>query len=408
MAVRSVLRWLTIGILALTMGPEESRAVCGDFGRPDGTEIVELETNLGSICLELLREDAPDTVQNFVNYVEDGDYDGTVIHRSVPDFVIQGGGFSPAGGALVPIPRDPPVMNEPCEATEFFGIGPNGQIILICPERGNEQRTVAMAKIGGNPDSATSQWFISLEDNRSILDQQNGGFTVFARVLGDTFGVAEDIAALPIADDAAGYFLAPGFGTALGSLPLLAETPALAAPFGCWDPGDLSIIVDDPGGMNPMFTFLPDPENGLEFFLSNACGVQIPRGTFSADAGPATCPNLDILGVAVTSPVTLGARFDPANDNDFLQFEFSCEQAQEALAQRVLWQADLRERMQPQLVVLDRATLRVVPEPGDTLAGIFAFAVLGIVNHARRTRRRERGAVPKEAEREEPRWRRNE
>ena len=76
--------------------------------------IVTIETPLGSIQMELLNEEAPKTVENFLNYLERGDYDGTFFHRSVPGFVVQGGGFKydAATNTAPAITVDPPVVNE--------------------------------------------------------------------------------------------------------------------------------------------------------------------------------------------------------------------------------------------------------------------------------------------------------
>lgn len=110
--------------------------------------------------------------QNFLKYVTDGDYANSFIHRSVSDFVIQGGGFrTDINGNIESVPTDAPIVNE-------FGIS-------------NTLGTISMAKVGGNPDSATSQWFVSLGENSDILDPQNGGFTVFGRMTRSTFGNAQ-------------------------------------------------------------------------------------------------------------------------------------------------------------------------------------------------------------------------
>jgi cyclophilin family peptidyl-prolyl cis-trans isomerase len=137
---------------------------------------------------------APLTVRNFRNYVNRGAYRNSIIHRSVPGFVIQGGGFTvdglgevieqtPASGAdaVDVIPTDAPVRNE-------FSAG-----------RSNLRGTIAMAKVGNNPNSATSQWFFNLANNSRNLDNQNGGFTVFGQVLGrGDLNVIDAIASLPI------------------------------------------------------------------------------------------------------------------------------------------------------------------------------------------------------------------
>jgi len=151
--------------------------------------VVTIETSLGSFQMELLADDAPKTVRNFLNYLERGAYDGTFFHRSVPGFVVQGGGFAydPLTNRAPGIAVDPPVVNE-------FG-------------ESNVRGNVAMAKTAAGPDSATSQWFVNLADNSANLDNQNGGFTVFARVIGDGMQVVDAIAALPRANlDGGGTF----------------------------------------------------------------------------------------------------------------------------------------------------------------------------------------------------------
>lgn len=127
-----------------------------------GNPIARVTTNLGSIDIELFRDQTPLTVANFLTYANRGVWDRTFFHRLVNNFVIQGGGFFAEAG-LGAIPDDPAVQNEP-------GIS-------------NLRGTVAMAKIGGNPNSATNEWFFNLSDNSANLDNQNGGFTVFAEIV---------------------------------------------------------------------------------------------------------------------------------------------------------------------------------------------------------------------------------
>ena len=138
---------------------------------------VIMQTPFGAVEIELFDEEAPETVANFLTYVNDGDYVNSFIHRSVSGFVVQGGGFTFVDDAFVSIPTDPPVINEP-------GIS-------------NLRGTIAMAKLGGDPNSATSQWFFNLADN-STLDSTNGGFTVFGQVTGNGMDVIDQIAALQV------------------------------------------------------------------------------------------------------------------------------------------------------------------------------------------------------------------
>ena len=139
---------------------------------------VTMETPFGDVRIELFDEQAPATVANFLNYVNSGAYANSFIHRSDPDFVIQGGGYYLVDGAPNAIVTFPPVVNEP-------GIS-------------NVRGTIAMAKQAGDPNSATSQWFFNLVDNSAVLDDNNGGFTVFGQVLGDGMDVIDEIADLPV------------------------------------------------------------------------------------------------------------------------------------------------------------------------------------------------------------------
>lgn len=126
---------------------------------------------------------APITVNNFLNYVNDGDYVNTIIHRSIPNFIIQGGGFTVNNLKVNDVPADAPIANE------------------FSPNRSNTRGTIAMAKLGNNPNSATNQWFFNLDNNSANLDNQNGGFTVFGEVLpGNDLTTMDAIASLPIVD----------------------------------------------------------------------------------------------------------------------------------------------------------------------------------------------------------------
>lgn len=162
---------------------------------------VRFETSLGDFDVNLFDEYTPETVENFLAYVESGAYEDTFIHRSAPNFVVQGGGFiydanftSLANIADTPkVPQSAPVINEPVLS--------------------NQRGTIAMAKRGGYPNSATSEWFFNLQDNSGggpNLDNQNGGFTVFGQVMGDGMAILEEINSLPLLKQ-----------TAFAELPLL-------------------------------------------------------------------------------------------------------------------------------------------------------------------------------------------
>ena len=140
---------------------------------------VTLETSLGNIVLELNPEKAPRTVANFVQYVQQGHYAGTVFHRVIPNFMIQGGGFTPA---MQQKPTRDPI---PLESRNGLK---------------NLKGTIAKARTMV-PDSATSQFFINVQDN-PFLDQptsQDGqGYAVFGKVVSG-MDVIEKIRTVPTA-----------------------------------------------------------------------------------------------------------------------------------------------------------------------------------------------------------------
>ena len=136
---------------------------------------VKLSTSLGDIVLELNTEKAPKTVENFLQYVKDGHYDGLVFHRVIPGFMIQGGGFS--ADMQQKATRTPIVL----EATNGLK---------------NERGTIAMARTNV-PDSATSQFFINVVDNAMLNATGPGnGYAVFGKVTAG-MDVVDKIRAVP-------------------------------------------------------------------------------------------------------------------------------------------------------------------------------------------------------------------
>lgn len=139
--------------------------------------MVRFTTDRGPIDIILYDADAPKTVANLLVYVRRNAYDNMFFHRAVTGFVLQGGGFI-ALPSLTNVVTDAPVENE------------------FSATRSNVRGTVAMAKLGSSPNSATSQWFVNLADNSANLDNQNGGFTVFGRVTAPSMAVVDATVAL--------------------------------------------------------------------------------------------------------------------------------------------------------------------------------------------------------------------
>jgi peptidyl-prolyl cis-trans isomerase A (cyclophilin A) len=136
---------------------------CALPAQAQSTPRVKFQTSQGDFVVELQAEKAPKTVENFLRYVADKHYDGTIFHRVIDGFMVQGGGFTPA---MVQKPTRPPI---PLEAKNGLK---------------NDIGTIAMARTG-NPNSATSQFFINVSNNTSLnAPQPDGyGYAVFGKVV---------------------------------------------------------------------------------------------------------------------------------------------------------------------------------------------------------------------------------
>ncbi len=149
-----------------------------------GGTLAQFRTPFGDIEVELYDKEKPGTVQNFKSLVMAGAYQNTFFHRLVPGFVVQGGGyiaFNPASSAAF----GPPWAN-----VGYAGsFGSISNEFSVGPRLSNTNGTIAMAKVGSDPDSASNQWFFNLGNNSANLDNQNGGFTVFGHVVRDASNV---------------------------------------------------------------------------------------------------------------------------------------------------------------------------------------------------------------------------
>jgi cyclophilin family peptidyl-prolyl cis-trans isomerase len=167
---------VAIVVLAVGCDRQEERTVVEESKQMDtGQKQVKLETSMGDIVIELNEEASPITVKNFLRYVEEGFYDGTIFHRVIPDFMIQGGGFT---AEMVQKKPHPPIVNEASNGLK------------------NDRGTIAMARTA-NPDSATSQFFINHKNNDFLnyAGQSKPGYTVFGKVV-EGLDVVDAIAAV--------------------------------------------------------------------------------------------------------------------------------------------------------------------------------------------------------------------
>lgn len=160
---------------------------------------VAFETSLGRVVLELYPDKAPRTVANFLSYVRDGHYNGTVFHRVIPDLLIQGGAFTPD---MQQKPERAPIANE----------SNNGL--------SNLRGTIAAARRGSENDSARAQFFISTVDNRQLDFRGDAnpaltGYCVFGRVV-EGMEVVDKIRTVPTA-------VRPPFGADVPVAPVMLE-----------------------------------------------------------------------------------------------------------------------------------------------------------------------------------------
>lgn len=158
--------WLILALSSLGLAQHAPSQASGTPpGTPSGNPVVVMQTTEGVIKLELWETKAPITVKNFLQYVDEGFYDGTIFHRVIDGFMIQGGGFTPD---LKQKPTREPIKNE------------------AAADRRNERGTIAMARTAV-VDSATAQFFINVRDNDNLNHRDETpkgfGYAVFGKVI---------------------------------------------------------------------------------------------------------------------------------------------------------------------------------------------------------------------------------
>jgi cyclophilin family peptidyl-prolyl cis-trans isomerase len=216
------------GAVSVPISSTRSASLSGRFSDPDTTVATRFTTTLGVFDIILFPEATPLTFSNFNDYISGGRYADTFFHRAAAGFVVQGGGFKhTVADGVTSVVTFPTVRNEP-------GLS-------------NVLGTVAMAKLGGDPNSATSQFFVNLGNNAGNLDSQNGGFTVFGRVPISQMSLFTQIDALPKGN----------YGSPFDNIPLNTTAPAPAV----LDPTQLVKIISV--GPAPVLTYQVTSANPL-------------------------------------------------------------------------------------------------------------------------------------------------
>ena len=153
---------LTAAVLVCGCDEETKKAKTEEKAKVE-KNMVKLQTSMGDIVIELNEQAAPVTVKNFLGYVEEGFYDETIFHRVIPDFMIQGGGFT---AQMEKKQTRQPIINEASNGLK------------------NDRGTIAMARTS-NPNSATAQFFINHKNNDFLnyVDNSNPGYAVFGKTI---------------------------------------------------------------------------------------------------------------------------------------------------------------------------------------------------------------------------------
>lgn len=282
--------------------------------------MVRVQTVLGEFFIRLTPDASPITVSNFLGYVNRGDYTDSFFHRSVPGFIVQGGGFAWPIEQTGPIdvPELPPIVNE-------FNVT-------------NARGTVAMARIGGIVDSATNQWFVNLVDNGANLDFQNEGFTVFGTVDATGMEVVDAIAAQDRvnAGNAFGELPVIDFGgTTIGRDNVVLVTSAqefdgIGAPFAAVLPSTRAVDVGVPA---TGFATLINASSSNAASCRLATSSTVPATFSYQETNPTTNAPIGPMNPAVDIAAGASATFvfsltpTAAINSQAIAFDFACGNA---------------------------------------------------------------------------------
>jgi cyclophilin family peptidyl-prolyl cis-trans isomerase len=369
-----IARWsLALVLLARAAGAEPPPTLDScDLVPVADPQTVVIETALGTLEIETYSNVAPETVANFRDYIARGDYDDTVVHRvafaqdGVTPFVIQTGGFRSQGVFFEEVEKGPPIPNEPCIS--------------------NVLGTVAMAKVSGDPNSATSEWFINQNDNSANLDSQNGGFTAFGQVLGNGLEIAQAISDLEdrVPDAPLPFYLAAvqsQWWSIFLDSPLLGPID-LDGDHGCFDPAQSGLLLVE----NPTHgaDYAPDETLGVDVtVVSTACETGGGGGGAGVGSIPCTAPGRRVIRI---DPDTSEPIPDAAAEFGLAEVTLSCEGLAASEASFAVRLADIAAQLDGSFVKLAYS----IPEPGASSAGAAALLCLAFLRRSARRRLRSR------------------
>ena len=239
--------------VSVPRGTNKTVSLAGKYADPDTLDAARVVTSLGNFDIILFPTSTPSTNNNFIDYVNARSYADSFIHRSPVDFVVQGGGFKHTDtDGFSRVTTFPSVLNEP-------GLS-------------NVRGTVAMAKQKGFPNSATSEWFVNVNNNSANLDVAEEGYTVFGRVPTSGMAVVDAINNLPIGN----YTIPINTGLDLEDVPVNAATAPATL-----DPAQLVKIISV--GAAPILTYQVLSQNS-----GVATAALNPEGTDVIVTGVAT------------------------------------------------------------------------------------------------------------------------
>ncbi len=292
------------------------------FNTAQGVQIVRLNIDYGdppvphTLDLELFDDVTPLTTANFLSYVNSGKYDGSFFTRSIQGFITQAGGytFRPVDPAVNFLhPDDTPPVNIPLEATSPVKNEYDQTVVT------NVFGTIAMAKVSHDPDSATTEWFINVADNRENLDNQNGGFTVFGQVIDDGMIIANEIST-SIINQVAGTVL----GSAFSNLPvagwifgtpvyqknliMISSATTITRPILRFTPDSETFPLDVTGDVAGSLQTITFTNTGNEALTIDAIATPV-QTELTIESDTCTGVTLNPTSVTPAAACTIGVRF---------------------------------------------------------------------------------------------------